>query len=444
MRIHLSEHFTYGKLLRFVFPSIVMMIFTSIYSVVDGLFVSNFVGKTSFAAVNLMAPVLTILNSVGFMIGAGGTAIVGKTLGEQDEEQANRYFSTLIYTIAMIGVVFGGLGFLFLRPLSETLGATGALLDNCILYGRVCMVGLPFYMMQATFQSFFVTAEKPKLGLAVTVTAGITNIILDALFVAVFQWGLFGAAFATAIGQGVGALIPLIYFALPNDSLLQLTTKTKLYPRVLWKACTNGSSEMVSNLAGSLVSLIYNHQLMRLIGEDGIAALGVAEYVSFIFAAIYYGYSMGAAPIVSYQYGAANHSELKNMFRKSMRLTGICGIAMFLLTRFFALPLAKIFVSYDAELLALTAHAIQIFAWSFLFSGINTFGSAFFTALNDGFVSAVLSFLRAFLFQAGSILAMSALLGVDGIWWALTVAELLSLIVTVYFLIAKRKKYQYV
>lgn len=444
MRIQLSDHFSYNKLLRFVLPSVTMMIFTSIYSVIDGLFVSNFVGKTPFAAINLIMPVLTILSSIGLMIGAGGTAIVGKTLGENDRERANQYFSMLVYVIAAIGVVFGLIGFLAMRPLAAVLGAKGAMLNDCVLYGRVIVLALPFQMLQMSFQNFFVTAEKPALGLTVSIVAGVSNMILDALFIMVFKWGLFGAAFATALSQVFGAVLALIYFGRKNDSLLRLTGKTKFYGKVLFKSCTNGSSEMVSNVANSMVSILYNYQLMRFAGENGIAAFGVIMYVSFIFAAIFFGYSMGCAPIISYQYGAGNHKELKNMFKKSMVIMTAKGVVMLFLVILTAAPLSKIFVGYDPELYQMTVHAFKIFAVSFLLMGISTFASAFFTALNDGRVSAIIAFLRTLVFNVLTILILPLLFGLNGVWWAIVVAEIASFIVSIAFLYLKRNKYRYV
>ncbi len=443
MKIQLSEHFTYNKLLRFVFPSIVMMVFTSIYSIVDGLFVSNFVGKIPFASIILIMPVLTILGSLGFMIGTGGTAIVGKTLGEGDGEKANRYFSMLIYVVISIGVIFAILGIAFLRPLAVFLHAKGNMLEYCVLYGRVILAALPFFMLQNTFQSFFIMAGKPKLGLAVTVTAGVTNILLDALFILIFNWGLFGAAFATALSQAIGALIAIVYFSRKNDSLLRLTTKTKLYGKIIWKACTNGSSEMVGSIAVSVVIMLYNYQLMRFLGENGVAAFGVIEYVAFIFSAIFYGYAVGSAPVVSYHFGAGNHVELKNLFRKSLILIGIGGVVMVMLSRAAASPLSSLFVGYDRELFELTVHAFKIYSIAFLFSGFSAFGSAFFTALNNGVVSAIISFLRTFIFETSSIILLPVIFGVDGIWASIVVAESVALIVTVGFFIAKRKQYHY-
>lgn len=442
MRIQLSDHFTYGKLIRFVLPSIVMMIFTSIYSVVDGLFVSNFVGKTPFAALNLIYPLIIMMGAIGFMLGTGGTAIVAKTLGQGDKEAANRYFSMLVYVSVVVGVLLTAIGIPLLRPVGWLLGAEGAMLEDCVVYGRIILLALPFYMLQFLFQSFFVTAEKPKLGLVVTVGAGLTNIVLDGVFVAGLRWGLAGAAAATAMSQVVGGVVPVVYFARKNTSLLRLT-RTKFYGRVLLRTCTNGASELMSNISASIVTMLYNFQLMRFAGEDGVAAYGVIMYVAFFFAAVFIGYSVGSAPIVSFNFGAENHRELKNLYRKSLILVGLSGAAMCLLAVLLASPLSELFVGYDQGLYQLTVRGFRFYAVSFLLSGFNIFGSSFFTALNNGAVSAMISFLRTLLFQCVSILLLPAIWGIDGVWSAIIAAELMSLAVTAAFLLANRKKYHY-
>ena len=442
MRIQLSEHFTYSKLLRFTLPSIVMMIFTSIYGVVDGVFVSNFVGKTPFAAVNLIMPLLIILGALGFMIGTGGTAIVAKTLGEGKPELANQYFSLLVYTGLIGGTAVGVLGIVFVRPVAAALGAEGQMLEDCVLYSRIILAANPFFILQNIFQSFFVTAEKPKLGLYVTVGAGVTNIVLDALLVAVFPMGLAGAAAATALSQTVGGLVPVFYFLRKNDSLLRLT-KTKLYGKILLKTCTNGSSELMSNISASVVTILYNLQLMRLAGEDGIAAYGAIMYVAFIFAAIFIGYAVGSAPIISFHYGAENTEELKSLLRKSVVLAAGAGAAMALLATLASAPLSKIFVGYDQDLYQMTVHGFRLFAFSFLLSGFNIFGSSFFTALNNGLISALISFLRTLIFQCASVLILPIFLGLDGVWLSIAAAEAAAFAVTLICLAANRRTYQY-
>ncbi|MCI9410922.1 MAG: MATE family efflux transporter [Eubacterium sp.] len=442
MKIQLSEHFTYKKLLRFVLPSIVMMIFTSIYGVVDGLFVSNYVGKTAFAAVNLVMPLLMMLSALGFMMGTGGSAIVAKTLGQGDKERANRYFSMMVYVTVAGGVVLTLLGLVFLRPIVTALGAEGGMIGECLIYGRISLASLTFFMVQNVFQSFFVAAEKPHLGLGVMVAAGVTNMVLDYLFIAILGWGIAGAAAATAAGETVGGIVPLIYFSRKNTSLLRLT-KTKIKGKILLKACTNGSSELMTNLSMSLVNMLYNVQLMKLAGADGVAAYGVIMYVNFIFLATFIGYSIGSAPIVGYHFGAQNHYELKNLFRKSMRLIGGWGVLLMLLAFALSGPLAQFFVGYDAELLAMTSHGLRLYALAFLVSGFNIYGSAFFTALNNGLVSAVISFLRTLVFQMAAVLILPRLLGLNGIWLAILVAELLALGVTLQFFIRKKKVYHY-
>ncbi len=442
MNIQLSEHFNYKKLLRFTLPSIIMMIFTSIYGVVDGFFVSNFVGKTPFAAVNFIMPFLMILGSVGFMFGTGGSALISKTMGEGDKERAKRLFSLFIYVSAGCGIVIAVLGFIFIRPIAGLLGAEGTMLDNCVTYGRIILAALPAYMLQYEFQSFFVTAEKPQLGLAVTIAAGMTNMVLDAPFVAVFSWGLPGAAAATAISQCVGGLLPLIYFVRPNSSLLRLT-KTKYDGGALLKACTNGASELMSNISMSIVSMLYNVQLIKYAGEDGVAAYGVLMYVNMIFLAAFIGYSVGTAPIIGYNYGAGNHDELKNLLKRSLKIIGTFSVVMVIAAEVLARPLAVIFVGYDQGLLELTLRGFIIYSFSFLFSGIAIFGSSFFTALNDGLISALISFLRTLIFQVAAVLIFPLILGIDGIWISIVAAELMAAIVTSLFLVTKRKKYHY-
>lgn len=442
MKIQLSDHFTTPRLLRFVFPSIIMMIFTSIYGVVDGLFVSNYVGKTPFAAVNLIMPFLMIMGAVGFMFGTGGSAVVSQALGEGKPDKANQYFSMMVYVVIGSGIVLTLVGLLFLRPIAAAFGASGEMLDNCVVYGRIILCTLTVFMLQNVFQSFLVTAERPQLGLAVTVAAGVTNMFLDFIFVAVFRWGIIGAAAATAASQLIGGLVPLIYFLRPNTSKLHLV-KTKLNAHILGKTCINGSSELMTNISMSLVNILYNFQLMHYIGEDGVAAYGIIMYISFIFAAIFIGYSIGSAPIIGYHYGAGNHVELKSLFRKSLCLITLWNIILTALAILTAQPLAKIFVGYDIGLTELTTRALALYSLSFLFMGYNIFGSAFFTALGNGVVSAAISFLRTLLFQIAAVLILPLLLGIDGIWLAIVVAELFALIITVYFFVKKKDNYHY-
>ncbi len=443
MKIQLSDHFTTTRLLRFVFPSIVMMIFTSIYGVVDGLFVSNYVGKTPFAAVNLIMPFLMIMGAVGFMFGTGGSAVVSQALGEGKPDKANQYFSMMVYVVIGSGIVLTLAGLLFLRPVAAAFGATGEMLDNCVVYGRIILCTLTAFMLQNVFQSFLVTAERPQLGLAVTIAAGVANMVLDFVFIAVFHWGIVGAAAATAASQLIGGLIPLVYFIKPNTSRLQLV-KTKCDTHILGKTCMNGSSELMTNISMSLVNILYNFQLMRYIGEDGVAAYGIIMYVSFIFAAIFIGYSIGSAPVIGYHYGAGNHAELKGLLRKSIWLLTLWNIVLTGLAVLTAQPLAQIFVGYDDRLTALTRHALTLYSLSCFFMGFNIFGSAFFTALGNGIISAAISFLRTLLFQVGAVLLLPLLLGLDGVWLAIVAAEVLALIVTVLFLIRKRNYYHYI
>lgn len=443
MKIKLSDHFTYSKLLRFVFPSIIMMVFTSIYGVVDGLFVSNFAGKTAFASINLVMPFVMILGGIGFMIGTGGTALVSKVLGEGKKEKANKIFTMMIIFTLLLGTLLSVIGVTSMPWVAKFLGATEEMMADCVLYGRIVTGFTVAFMLQNVFQSFLIAAEKPKLGLLATVLAGIANMALDAIFIIVFKWGVAGAAIATGLSQCVGGIFPLIYFLRKNSSLLRLT-KTKLEIKPILNACGNGSSELMSNISSSVVSMIYNFQLMKYVGEDGVSAYGVLMYVQFIFVAIYIGYAIGCAPITGYHFGALNHNELKNMLRKSSFLSAVSGVVLTILAIALSSPLAKLFVGYDEELYELTRHAFRLFAYSFLLAGFNIFTSSFFTALNNGAVSAAISFMRTLIFQTSSVLILPMFLGVDGIWWAITVAEFFAFILSLIFLFAKRKKYNYI
>ena len=446
MHISLSDHFNYRKLLRFTLPSIVMMVFTSIYGVVDGLFVSNFVGKTPFAAINLIWPFLMILGCAGFMIGAGGSALVSKTMGEGDGDRANRCFSLLIITTVVLGVAITIPGMFLLEPVAVLLGADEAMLPYCVTYGRIILLAQTAFMLQGAFQSFLVTAEKPTLGLLVTVGAGVTNMVLDFLFIAVFQWGLIGAAAATAMSQIVGGVVPLIYFLLPNKSRLRIRAPRlglTASMKAIAKAVTNGSSELLTNISMSVVSMLYNYQLMRLAGEDGIAAYGVMMYVGFIFVSIFIGYAVGSAPIIGYHYGAANHAELKSLLRKSLFLTFLTGFAMLGLAIALATPLSGIFVGYDQALYELTRHGFLLYSISYLPAGFCIFASSFFTALGNGAVSAAISFLRTLVLQVVAVLILPIFLDIDGVWLAISAAEFTALIVAAGFLFAMRKKYRY-
>lgn len=441
-QIKLSDHFSYRRLIRFAIPSVAMMIFTSIYGVVDGVFVSNFVGKTSLAAVNFIYPFVMILGTLGFMFGAGGSALVSKTMGEGDGRRANSLFSLFVYVPFLGGILLAVLGILIVRPVAAMLGAEGAMLEDCVVYARILLAVLPAFMLQLEFQTFFVTAEKPKLGLAFTIGAGVTNMVLDALFVAILRWGLVGAAVATALSQAVGGFGPIIYFACRNSSLLRLG-QTKLDIGALFKAMGNGSSELMSNVSMSLVGMLYNVQLMSYAGEDGVAAYGVLMYVNFIFVSAFIGYTIGMSPIVGYHYGAGNVGELRSLRRKSLWIVLISSVAMLLAGLLLAYPLSRLFVGYDAGLLAMTVRGFYIFSFSFLFAGLAIFGSAFFTALNNGLISAVMSFLRTLVFQIAAVILLPLVLGLDGIWLSVVVAELAAAAVSVLFLALMRKRYQY-
>ncbi|HBF3485904.1 TPA: MATE family efflux transporter [Clostridioides difficile] len=440
--IQLSDNFNYKRLLKFTFPTIIMLVISSIYGVVDGYFVSNFVGKTAFTAVNFIMPFLLILGCVGFLFGTGGGALIAKTMGEGKKEEANEQFSLLIVTSAGCGIILAVLGIVTMPWIASAMGADGQLLTDSILYGCVVIITIPAYILQCEFQCLFATAEKPKLGLYVAIMAGITNIVLDALFITVFKWGLVGAALATAIGQYVGGIIPLLYFSRQNNSLLKFK-KPKFDCDVLKKTVANGSSELMTNVSTSVVSMLYNAQLLKYAGEDGVASYGVLLYVALLFQAVFIGYSVGTAPIISYHYGAKNYDELKNLRKRSLIVIICFAVFMFIIGEFLSKPIAFIFVGYDNNLMEMTLRAFMIYSFSFLFSGFGVFGSSFFTALNDGLTSALIAFMRILVFQVVSVLIFPIFWGVNGIWFSIVGAEILATIMTAFFIIKKQKKYHY-
>lgn len=442
MKIQLSDHFSYKKLIRFTMPSIIMMVFSSIYGVVDGFFVSNFAGETEFAALNFIYPFIMMLGAFGFMFGAGGSALISKTMGEGNMKKAQSLFSLIVYVSVGTGVVLALIGIIFIRPIASLLGAEGKMLDDCVIYGRIILAALPAFMLQMEFQTFFVMAEKPKLGLYATLASGVANMVLDALLVGVLPLGLVGAASATAISQLIGGIIPLIYFFRPNTSILRLG-KAELDGKALIKTVTNGSSELMSNISMSLVGMLYNVQLMRYAGQAGVAAYGVLMYVNFVFISIFIGYVVGIAPVISYHYGAGNTDELKSLLRKSLIIISICSVAMLGAGEGLAYPFSKLFVSGNPALFEMTLRGFRIYSFSFLFAGFAIFGASFFTALNDGLTSAIISFLRTLLFQTAAVIILPLIWELDGIWISIIVAELMAVVVTVIFMAAKRKRYRY-
>lgn len=442
MAVQLSDHFTYRKLFAFVLPPIVMILLTSVYTMVDGLFVSHFVGKTAFAAVNFVFPVVILMSGLGSMFGTGGTALVAKTLGQGAANRAKRYFTQVIWMACVLGTLMGAVGCIWLPEICRALGATPELLPDALTYGRIMLVFLPCCILQWSFQSLLIAAEKPKLAFWLSVAGGVTNIILDAVFMAGLQWGVAGAAIATGISQVVAGVVPVVYFLLPNSSLLSFR-RTRFQPRPMLQACTNGASELVSSISGAFVGMLYNYQLIRYFGEDGVAAYGVVMYVSFFFVSIFIGYDMGSTPLLAYHHGAENHAELKNLFRKSVTFVGTGGASLALCALIFARPIAILFVGYNESLTQLTEHAFWVYGISFALMGYNVFASGLFTAMNNGMVSAAISLLRTFVLQAAAVLCLPLLFGLNGIWWAVSVAEIGALLVSVALVLGYRKRYGY-
>lgn len=442
MDVKLSDHFDFKRLIKFVLPSIIMMIFVSIYSIVDGFFVSNFVGKEAFTAVNLIMPALMIISGIGFIFGTGGSAIVSKTLGEGDEKRARKYFSLIVYAAIVLGIILSAIGFAVIGKVAELLGAKGVVYDYCVLYGKILLIGSVGFILQNTFQSLLVTANRPDIGLKVTIVAGCCNIILDLLFVGVFKWGIIGAATATVVSQWVGGGIPLIYFIFKRNQTLYLSD-TALDFKVLTRVFTNGLSEFTTNIAMSVTSMCYNFQLLKYLGDDGVAAYGVVMYVGFIFVAIFIGFSVGTAPIVGFNYGAKNREELNGILKKSIGFNVVSGAVMLILAQLSAGLIARLYAGYDQTLCELTTIAMRIYGLSFLVSGLNIFSSGFFTALNNGFISAMIALLRTFIFPVACVFILPAVSGVNAIWFAAPIAEVLALCVSVAFLVTNKKRYGY-
>ena len=442
MKIELNEHFTYKKLIRFTLPSILMMIFTSIYGVVDGFFVSNYVGAEAFASVNLIMPVIIILSAVGFMIGTGGNALVAMTLGQHDERRANEIFSMLIYILIFLGICLSIAMAVFMPKMARILGATDIMIDDCVIYGRISMVSLTFFMLQTSFQSFMVTAARPHFGLYITIAAGVTNMVLDLVFVGILGFGVAGAAWATVASEIVGGSVPLIYFIIPNKSKLNLV-KAGFQFRPLIKVLSNGASEFMTIISSSFVNMLYNLQLMKIAGEKGVASFGVIMYINFIFTGVLFGYAFGSSSIVSYHYGAENYKELRSLFSKSIKIIGIASLISFASAQIFAIPLIKIFFSYSDELIHMTTHGFRIYSIAYLMIGFNGYASSLFTALNNGKVSATIAFGRTLVFQVASILILPQIFGLDGIFSSIIVAEFLAIMVSMFFINKYKNEYHY-
>lgn len=442
MQIKLSDHFTFGKLLRFTLPSIIMMMFTSVYSVVDGYFVSNFAGQTPLAAVNLAFPLIMMLASVGFMLGAGGGALVAKTLGEKEDAHARSLFSLFVYTAAATGILMSLAGYILMPSILRAMGGTGNLLAESIRYGTIMLVGMVPFVLQQAFQTFFVVAGRPQIGLLVIVGAGVTNMLLDVLFVGMYKWGVAGAAWATVFSQCVGGLLPLIYFFRRNTSNLRLG-RTKWEPKALLRGCTNGISELLSQISMSFVSMLFNAQLLRIAGESGVAAYSVLMYVNFFFVSTFIGYSVGSGPIVGYAYGAGDKAELRSLLRKGLTIIAVMAAGMVTASELAGGAIAEFFVGYDRDLLAVTTRGFDIFSLSFLFAGIPIFTSGFFTGLNNGLVSAIVSVSRTLGFEVACVLILPELLGIDGIWLSVVVAEFLAALVSWFLLRRYRGRYGY-
>ena len=443
MTIELSGHYGYGRLIKATLPMALMMIIVSVYSIVDGYFISNWAGSDAFAGMNLIWPPIAVVGAIGLMVGTGGSALVSKTFGEGHPEEARRIFTMMIRLTVIAGVILGTICFILMPWLAKVLGADEAMIPHAILYGRILIIVLPAYMLQMAFQPFFMVAERPHFGTALSILSGVTNIILDALFVAVFSWGLTGAALASCAGILLNAGIPIWFFSSKRNKTQLCFVPTRLDWKKILKSCSNGISEFVGSIALSVVSMCYNWQLMRYIGANGVSAYGIIMYLGFIFAAIFIGYNMGVSQIIAYNYGAGNKPELRSLLKKSLVIIGLVGVVITALAELSADVIADIFVGYDAELRDLTAYATRVYMLSFLICGFNMFCSAWFTSLNNGIISAIGAFVRTLVFEFACVFILPMLFGIEGIWVAVNVAELLSLFLTISLIIGFRKRYGY-
>ena len=446
--IHLSDHFTYKKILRFTIYPILMMLITSIYWIVDGFFISNYVGPSAFAGVNLIFPVVMIVACIGFMFGSGGAALVSKKLGEGDSDGANKTFSLITYVTLGTGLILSLIFFFLVRPIAmgfasiNQVEASEAMIDSAEVYGRIMVGGVFLYIMQGYFHSFFSVNEKSSLGFLFTLISGLTNMLLDYLLIGVFRAGVVGAACASLSGMFISAVGPFLYFRFGKNNLIKLG-KPRWNLNEITQSIANGSSEFVSNVSGSIVTIVFNVQLLKYIGEVGVSAYGIIGYVCFVFFAIFIGYSIGIAPVIGYNYGAKNPVELTNVLRKSFVIISVSGVAMTLLSAGLADPITRIFSAGVGELHTLGVRAMRIFSICYLMAGFSMFGSSFFTALNNGLISALISFCRTLVFQLGSVFVLPLIVGVDGIWFSIIVAEFLSMVMTIIFISARRRKYGY-
>lgn len=443
----MSDNLIYNKeinmknMLTFTIPTMVRMVFVSMYSIVDGIVVSNFVGSLGLSAINIVYPVLNVCMALAFMLAAGSNAIMGKKMGEGKVYEANSFMSlTVIVNVAAI-IVFTAIFLMWDEKIYMMLGSDEELLPYCMEYGRIIVLGGPVWVMQVLFQSYLVTADKPHMGLWLSVAAGVTNIVLDVIFVGAFRMGMAGAAMASVAGMMIGGLVPLTVFF--NKKSLIHFEKPVWEGREFLKALGNGSSEMVSNLASAVTTTLFNLQMMALIGEKGVAAISAILYLQFIFLAVFFGFVSGISPVVSYNYGAGNKTNIHRTFKISMKIVIIFSLSMFALAEVFTGGLVLVFASKDAVLSELMISGFRIIAVSILFSGLNIFASGFFTALNNGRVSALISILRTFVLEAGALILLPEFMGIDGVWWSLPAAEILSAVIAVVMIVKYRKTYGY-
>ncbi len=439
----LAKKFSLASLLLFAAPNIIMMIVLSMYIIVDGMFVARFIGTTALSAINMFYPAICFEMALGIMIATGGSAIAAKKLGEGKQKEAQNNLSFLMVVEGSFGIVIAVVGNLFTAEIVSFLGASAAQAPLSITYAKIIFSFAPAFFLQTAFQTFFVTAGKPALGLIVTILGGVANILLDYIFMAPLRLGVTGAAIATGIGYCIPAMVGVIFFLKAKTNPFHFV-RPRFDGKVLLQACANGSSEMVTNLSNAVTTFLFNFTLLQFYGEDGVASITIILYFQYLFTALYFGYSNGIAPIISYKYGNDDRKQLQALFKNSVLFLIISSIAANVLLHFTISKLLTIFTAENSPVYQITLHGFSIYSMAFMIMGLGIFSSAMFTAFSDGITSAIISFSRTFLFIVGAILLLPAILGERGVWLAVPIAEAFGFLISILYLIGKKQKFHYI
>ncbi len=442
MNTTISQKFTLTSLLKFALPTTIMMVVLSIYTLVDGVFVSNFVGELAFSAINIIFPFISLIFALGIMAATGGNALVANNLGQGDDEKARENFTLIVIFATGLGLLLMMVGIVFNKEIARLLGATPLIEEYARDYLSTLAPFIPLAIWMGFSQILFVTIGKPTLGLIATLVGGITNIIFDYLFIVVMNMGIKGAALGTGLGYSLPGLFFIYYFLFHRKNSLYFV-KPRWRARVLLKTFTNGSSEFVANLATSITTFMFNLIILDLAGEQGVAAIGIILYAQFLLMSAFLGYAQGVAPIFSYAYGARDHLQLKKVFSISIRVIILFSLAIASFSYFASSSIVGIFVERQSQVFSLAKNGFSVFSLSFLFMGVNIFSSSLFTAFSNGKISASISFLRTLVFILGYLLFLPRFLGLPGVWLAIPLAEFTTMFFSISYLTIQRKKYHY-